>query len=156
MPAGVVSPATGGLSAVCRAHWLSYAPNTVASASAHILGGLDQITEHHCKLPTFRAERRRYSRERCDRQGGLLLGSRLWCCLSRWSGDFVCPCNVASPNETSSFVIDDWVNIEDFFLQVLDIVVIDIKVSLYGTIRYPSLAFEEVNDLGKNFIEGHR
>jgi hypothetical protein len=67
----------------------------------------------------------------------------------------VCPCSVASPNETSSFVIDDWVNIEDFFLQVLDIVVIDVKASLEGTIRDPSLAFEEVDDLGKNFIEGH-
>jgi hypothetical protein len=64
-------------------------------------------------------------------------------------------CGVASPHEPSPFVIDDWVHIEEFCLQVLDIVVVDIKASLEGTIRYPSLAFEQVNDLGENVIEGH-
>jgi hypothetical protein len=83
------------------------------------------------------------------------LGSRLLYRLSRGRGDFLSICRVASPDEPYPFVIDDWVNIENFFLQVLDIVAIDIKASLDGTIRDPSLAFEEVDDLGKNVIEGH-
>jgi hypothetical protein len=45
--------------------------------------------------------------------------------------------------------------VDDFFLQVLDIVVINIKASLEGTIRDPPLAFEEVDDLGEDVIEGH-
>src|SRR5215813_6971774 len=89
-------------------------------------------------------------------RGLIVLGRRLLGWLSRGSGDFRSICRVASPDEPSPFIIDDWVNIEDFFLQVLDIVVIDIKASLDGTIRYPSLAFEEVDDLGKNVIESHK
>jgi hypothetical protein len=83
------------------------------------------------------------------------LGSRLLYRLSRGRGDFLSICRVASPDEPSPFVIDDWVHIEDFFLQVLDIVVIDIKASLDGTIRDPSLAFEQVKDLGENFVDTH-
>jgi len=105
-------------------------------------------------LPSFRV-RRRGNRARCNLRGWLFLSSRLLYRLSRWSGDFVGTFGVTSPDETPPFVISHWVNIEDFFLQVLDIVVIDIKASLDGTIRDPSLAFEEVNDLGKNVIEGH-
>jgi hypothetical protein len=47
-------------------------------------------------------------------------------------------------------------HVEEFILQVVEVVVIEVKSSLEGTIRYPSLAFEEVNDLGENVIEGHR
>src|SRR5215813_1264470 len=88
-------------------------------------------------------------------RGLIGLGSRLFGWLSRGSGDFGCPRSVASPNETSPFVIDNWVNVEDFFLQVLDIVVIDIIASLEGTIRYPSLAFEERDDLGEDVVKRH-
>jgi hypothetical protein len=31
-----------------------------------------------------------------------------------------------------------------------------VEASFQRTIGYPSLAFEEVNDLGENLIEGHR
>jgi len=40
-------------------------------------------------------------------------------------------------------------------LQVVEVVVIEVEASLEGTIGYPSLALKEVDDLGKNFIEGH-
>jgi hypothetical protein len=84
-----------------------------------------------------------------------LLDSRLWCWLRRGSGGFLSAYSCARPNETSPFVIDDWVHIEDFFLQVLDIVVIEVKTSLEGTIRYPSLTLEQFEHLGEDFIEGH-
>src|SRR5215813_12481278 len=119
------------------------------------VGRFDEVNEHHRELSAF-SVRRRCSRERFNLSGWLCLHNRLWCWLSRLRDNCLSACRVASPNETSSCVIDDWVNIEDFFLQVLDIVVIDIKASLDATIRYPSLAFEEVDDLGKNVIEGHK
>jgi hypothetical protein len=40
--------------------------------------------------------------------------------------------------------------------QVVEVVVIEVKASFQRTIGYPSLACEEADDLGKNFIEGHR
>jgi hypothetical protein len=40
-------------------------------------------------------------------------------------------------------------------LQVVEVVVIEVKASFQRTIGYPSLALEEVDDLGKNVIEGH-
>jgi hypothetical protein len=46
-------------------------------------------------------------------------------------------------------------HIEEFILQIVEVVVIKIEASLEGTIRYPSLAFQEVDDLGENLIEGH-
>src|SRR5262249_51455341 len=48
------------------------------------LGGIDQVAEHHRELPSFRVGRRS-SRERCDLQGGLMLGSRRLCWLGRLS-----------------------------------------------------------------------
>jgi hypothetical protein len=118
--------------------------------------GVHQITKHNGELPTFRVGRRRDSRAGYNKWGMLFLSSRWLCRLSGLRGNCLCADRVASPHETSSFVIADWVHIEDFFLQVLDIVVINTKASLDGTIRDPSLAFEEVNELGENVIEGHR
>ena len=46
-------------------------------------------------------------------------------------------------------------HVEEFFFQNIQVFVIQIEAHLQGAIRYPSLAFEEVDDLGKNFIEGH-
>jgi len=63
---------------------------------------------------------------------------------------------ITSPHETSTLVIFYRVHVKEFILQVVEVVVIEVKSSLEGTIRYPSLAFEEVNDLGENVIEGHR
>jgi hypothetical protein len=120
-------------------------------------GGIDQVTEHHCELPSFRVGRRRWrSREKFNLRGWLFLDSRRLCCVSKLRGNCLSACCVTSPNETSSFVIDNWVNIEDFVLQIVEIVVIEVKSSFESTIRYPSLAFEKVNDLGEHLIEGHR
>ena len=46
-------------------------------------------------------------------------------------------------------------HVEKFILQIVEVVVIEVEASFQRTVGYPSLAFEEVNDLGKNVIEGH-
>jgi hypothetical protein len=60
-----------------------------------------------------------------------------------------------NPHETSTLVISHWVHVKEFILQVVEVVIIKVEASLEGTIGYPSLAFEEVDDLGEHFIEGH-
>src|SRR5262245_20475159 len=50
--------------------------------------GINQITEHHGELAAFRV-RRRCSRTGFNQRGGLFLSSRLWCWLSRRSGEFL-------------------------------------------------------------------
>ena len=44
---------------------------------------------------------------------------------------------------------------DDLVFQVVEVVVIKVKASLEGTIGYPTLAFQQVNDLGEHLIEGH-
>jgi hypothetical protein len=118
-------------------------------------GRIDEVAEHDRELPSFRVGRRLCSRERCSLRGGLFLGSRLWCWRSRRSGDFLSACRVASPDETPSVVISYRVHVKEFILQVVEVVVIKVEASFQCTIGYASLAFEEVNDLGENVIEGH-
>jgi hypothetical protein len=62
---------------------------------------------------------------------------------------------MACPHETSTLVVSHGMHVEEFILQVVEVVVIEVEASFQRTIRYPSLAFEEVDDLGKNVIEGH-
>jgi hypothetical protein len=70
-------------------------------------------------------------------------------------GDFLSICRVASPNESPPFVVTYWMHVKEFILQVVEVVVIEVKASLESTIGYPSLAFQEDDDLGEDFIEGH-
>jgi hypothetical protein len=81
-------------------------------------GRIDQVTEHHRELPSLRVGRRRGSNARCDLRGGLLLGSRLWCCLSRWSGDFLGSGSFTSPHEHLTILISGkLVDFDEFILQ---------------------------------------
>src|SRR5262245_36937405 len=84
-----------------------------------------------------------------------MLGRRLLGWLSRGRGDFLFACRVASPDESSPIIISYRVHVEEFFFEDIEVFVIQIEAHLQCSIRYPSLAFEEVDDLGKNFIEGH-
>ena len=111
-------------------------------------------TEHDGQLPSFSLGRRD-SRESCDLRGVLFLGRRRLCWLSRWRDNFIGSFRFASPNESSAFVIDNWVNIEDFFLQVVEVGVIKVETSCQRTIGDPSLAFEEGDNLFENFIKRH-
>jgi hypothetical protein len=66
---------------------------------------------------------------------------------------------VAQGNQSSEdpaiFIRGELLCLDDLCLEGLGIIVIQAESYLEGTIRSPSLAFEEVDDLGKNFIEGH-
>jgi hypothetical protein len=46
-------------------------------------------------------------------------------------------------------------HVEEFLFEDIQVLVIQIEAHLQGAIGHASLAFEEVDDLGKNFIEGH-
>src|SRR5262249_35365993 len=61
-------------------------------------GGIHEVAEHHRELTAFRV-RRRSSRERCYRQGGLLLGSRRLGSLVCVSGYCLC---VTCPDQYSA------------------------------------------------------
>jgi hypothetical protein len=117
--------------------------------------GVHQITEHHRELPSFRIGRRRGSNGRCDRRGGLTRGSRLWCWLGGLSDAFLDAFRCASPHETSALVIAHWVHVKEFILQIVEVVVIEVEASFQRTVGYPSLAFEQCEYLGEDFIEGH-
>src|SRR5215470_18851988 len=66
--------------------------------------GIDQVTEHDRELPSFRVGRRG-SNARCDLREGLVLGSRVWCWLSRLRDDFLSTCRVTSPDEPLPIII---------------------------------------------------
>jgi hypothetical protein len=46
-------------------------------------------------------------------------------------------------------------HVKEFILQVIEVVVIEVKASLESTIRHTSLAFEEGDDLVEDVIECH-
>src|SRR5215831_4076613 len=64
-------------------------------------------------------------------------------------------CLLTNPHKTSILVVSHWMHVEEFILQIVEVVVIEVKASLEGTIGYPSLACEEVDDLGEHLIKGH-
>src|SRR5215813_8663058 len=106
-------------------------------------GGINKVTEHHGELPSFRVGRRSSSNARCDLRGLLSLHNRLLYRLSRWSSDFVGTFGVASPDEPPPFVISHWVHVEEFFLEHIEVLVVQIEAHLQGAIRHSSLTLEE-------------
>jgi hypothetical protein len=106
-------------------------------------------------LPTF-SVRRRCRRERCNLRGWLDRHSGRLCCLSRLRGNCRSACHVTSPDETPPIVISHWVHVEEFILQIVEVVVIKVKSSFESTIGYTSLALQELDDLGENLVEGHK
>jgi hypothetical protein len=87
---------------------------------------------------------------------GCFLDQRRGDRLGRWRRCVDDPCGIAGPYETSPLVVSHWMHVKEFILQVVEVVVIKVKASLEGAIGDASLAFEEVDDLGENVIEGHR
>jgi hypothetical protein len=61
-----------------------------------------------------------------------------------------------SPHESSTLVVSYWVHVEEFILEVVEVVVIEVEASFERTIGDAALALEEVEYLGENLIEGHR
>src|SRR5882762_566005 len=110
-------------------------------------GRIDQITEHHRELPSFRVGRRWCSRERCSLRGALFLNCRLLWCLNRWRGEFLYACRFARPDETSIIFIDHRMCEKQLVLQVVEVVVIEVEASFQRTIRHTPLTFEQFEDL---------
>jgi len=90
-------------------------------------------------LPSFRVGRRRGSNARCDLRGGLFLGSKLWCWLGRLSDAFLDAFSCASPLETSTLVVSYWMHVEEFILQVVEVVVIEGRSVFSAHYRIPVL-----------------
>jgi hypothetical protein len=82
-----------------------YAPVVFRVELAGQFGGIDQVTKHDSELPSFRVGRRRGSNAKCDRRW-LFLHSRLWCWLSRGSGEFLSAYSSARPDEPSIIFIN--------------------------------------------------
>jgi hypothetical protein len=62
---------------------------------------------------------------------------------------------LTSPHESSTFVVSYWVHVEEFILEVVEVVVSEVEASFQRTIGDAALALEEANNLGEHFIEGH-
>jgi hypothetical protein len=71
------------------------------------------------------------------------------------SGGFLDSFRCASPHETSTFVIDHRVNVENFIFQVFEVVVIEVEASFESTIGHSSLPFQECDDLVEDVVECH-
>jgi len=46
--------------------------------------------------------------------------------------------------------------VKEFILQIVEVIVIQVKASFQRTIGHTSLTFEQCQDLGEDVIEGHR
>jgi hypothetical protein len=85
--------------------------------------GIDQVTEHDGELPAFCV--RRCRRERCSLRRALLLGSRLWYCLSRWSGDCLGRCSFTRPHENPAiFIRGELLSLDNLRLEGFEILVV--------------------------------
>src|SRR5262249_11219578 len=63
---------------------------------------------------------------------------------------------ITDPDQNSAILIHgDALSVNQFFLEDIEVLVIQIEAHPQGAIGHPSLAFEEVDDLGEHFIEGH-
>jgi hypothetical protein len=70
-------------------------------------------------------------------------------------GDFLYTCSIASPHESSTFIISYRVHVEEFCLEGFEILVIQAEPYLEGGIRDPSLTFQESDNLIENFVKCH-
>src|SRR5262245_27140475 len=117
-------------------------------------GGIDQVAEHDGELPSFRIRRRRYSRERFNRSWFNFLSYSM---LSRWCGGWLWFCfRCTNPDKDSAVFIDSQaLGIDDFFFEILNVVVVEVKLTLQSPIRHTSSTAEEVYNLVEYFVEVH-
>src|SRR5215475_5128061 len=89
-------------------------------------------------------------------RGLIVLHRTLLLNLERWRSCEWYAFSLPSPDQNSATLIHrNALGINQLFLEHIQILVIQIEAHLQCTIRHPSLAFEEREDLGENFIEGH-
>src|SRR5215510_1952480 len=115
------------------------------------LGRIDQVAEHHRELPTFCFGCTRFywyrdvlrSWNLCNNRLRLSLVGSAGCSLEVFGG--------TRPRESSLICLYlRFMDIQDFILQVVEIIVIEVKAALEGTIGYTSLTFQESNELFEN------
>src|SRR5215510_6750523 len=117
-------------------------------------GRIDQVAEHDGELPSFRIRRRRYSRERFNRSWFNFLSYSM---LSRWGGGWLWFCfRCTNPDKDSAVFIDSQaLGIDDFFFEILNVVVVEVKLTLQSPIRHTSSTAEEVYNLVEDVVEIH-
>jgi len=65
------------------------------------------------------------------------------------------PFDIACPHETSTLVVSHWMHVEQFFLQDIQVRVIQIEAYLQRSIGHPSLAFQKGYDLFQDVVKRH-
>src|SRR4029450_1372957 len=86
-------------------------------------------------------------------RGRLFLNSRGLRCLRPLRSDCL---GIADPDQNSAILVRrDTLGINEFFLEHIEVLVIQIEAHLQGAIRHPSLAFEERNNLFQDVIKRH-
>ena len=114
--------------------------------------GIDEVTEHDGELTAF-GFWRVWFEGWCTLRGLIVLGRRLFGWLSRGRGCFG-NLGVTDPDQNSVILVNGKPSrLGEFFLQILDIVVIQAKLPLKRTIRCPALLLEERNDLGEHVVK---
>src|SRR5262245_8645696 len=107
-------------------------------------GGIDQVAEHDRELPSFSLWRLRRL---------LCLGSRLWSWLSMVRGDCL---GIADPDQNSVILINNKLfRLNQVNLQILDVVVIQLKPALQDTIGDTLLPLKQLDDLGDKLVIVH-
>src|SRR4029450_4542260 len=77
-------------------------------------------------------------------------------CLGGWRGCCGGACGVTRPDENSPLLISrKALGMNNFFFEVFDVVVINRKASFERTVRHPSLAFEERDNLFQDVVKRH-
>src|SRR5215510_12771330 len=108
------------------------------------LGGVHQVTEHHRELPSFRLR---------SLKSLLCLGSRLWCCPSRGSGDFL---GITDPDKDSLILLHcQFLSIDQLVLQVFQGLVIESELSFHKAIGQPFPLSEQRDNLVEDVVQAH-
>src|SRR5262249_20369335 len=96
---------------------------------------------------------RRCWRERGSLRGGLLLGCKRLCWLSPLSSDCL---GIADPDQNAVMLISGKpFRLNQIDLQILDVVVIQVKSALQDAIGNTLVPLKQLNDLGNQFIIVH-
>src|SRR5262245_20436211 len=77
-------------------------------------------------------------------------------CLGGWRDWLQGRSSFARPDQHSTILVNgQLVHLDDFDLQIFEILVIQAKLVLQGTIRYPSLALEHGECLSQDLLKCH-
>ncbi len=119
-------------------------------------GRVHQVTKQHGELAPFGVRKARLSWCGGSRDGLACLDGRLMGCL--WQRCDWCQCrpSVAGPDKNAAVLIGGHpLGVDQFFLQVFEVVVIQSEPAFQRPVGHAPLALEECDDLLQNIIECH-